>query len=79
MAYPHLKRAIDVTGAAFGLLVLAPVIAGYLRENRRYVTLAVGCTGGKHRSVAMTEEVAKRLSKLPRVVVNVEHRDVGRE
>ena len=32
--------------------------AGYLREGKRFVTLAVGCTGGKHRSVAMAEELA---------------------
>ena len=34
---------------------------GYIREGRRYVTLAVGCTGGKHRSVAIAEELAERL------------------
>ena len=34
---------------------MEPVTAGYLREGRRYVTLAVGCTGGKHRSVAVAE------------------------
>ena len=59
--------------------MLEPVFEGYRTENKHYATIAIGCTGGKHRSVAMTEEVAKRLSKLPRVVVNLEHRDVGRE
>ena len=59
--------------------MLEPVFEGYRTENKHYATIAIGCTGGKHRSVAMTEEVAKRLSKLPRVVVNVEHQDVGRE
>ena len=59
--------------------MLEPVFEGYRTENKHYATIAIGCTGGKHRSVAITEEVAKRLSKLPRVVVNVEHRDVGRE
>ena len=59
--------------------MLEPVFEGYRTENKHYATIAIGCTGGKHRSVAMTEEVARRLSKLPRVVVNVEHRDVGRE
>src|SRR5262249_59122023 len=34
--------------------------AGYLREGKRYLTLAVGCTGGKHRSVTMSEELARR-------------------
>ena len=37
------------------------VAAGYLREGKRFMTVAVGCTGGKHRSVAMTEEIAARL------------------
>ena len=36
--------------------------AGYRREGKRYATIAVGCTGGKHRSVAMTEELARRLT-----------------
>src|SRR5690606_21414664 len=37
--------------------------AGYKREGKRYLTLAIGCTGGKHRSVAISEELANRLSK----------------
>jgi UPF0042 nucleotide-binding protein len=58
---------------------LEPVLAGYQRENKRHVTLAVGCTGGKHRSIAVAEELAKRLRSLPGVAVNVRHRDLGRE
>src|SRR5690606_17806603 len=58
---------------------LTPVLAGYQRENKRHVTLAVGCTGGKHRSVAVVEELATRLKSLPGVAVNVRHRDLGRE
>ena len=38
------------------------VAEGYLREGKRYMTIAVGCTGGKHRSVAMSEEIARRLT-----------------
>lgn len=51
---------------------------GYLREGKRYVTIAVGCTGGKHRSVALAQESARRLaaSGIESVVV---HRDLGRE
>ena len=41
--------------------VLHIVAAGYRREGKHYVTLAVGCTGGKHRSVAMSERLAARL------------------
>jgi len=60
------------------LALLEPMTQGYLREGRSYVTLAVGCTGGKHRSVAMAEELAKRLvsDQLGTLVV---HRDLGRE
>ena len=54
------------------------MIAGYLREGKRYVTLAVGCTGGKHRSVAMAEELGRRLRR-PASDVRVSHRDLGRE
>lgn len=58
---------------------LRPVFAGYERENKRHSTLAIGCTGGKHRSVAMVEQMAQRLSAFPGVVVRVKHRDLGRE
>lgn len=51
---------------------------GYLREGKRYVTIAIGCTGGKHRSVAMTEHLAARLVKQG-VETLVVHRDLGRE
>ncbi|WP_120005182.1 RNase adapter RapZ [Nesterenkonia muleiensis] len=58
---------------------LKPVLDGYRRENKHYATLAVGCTGGKHRSVAISEELSRRLAQLPNVTVNVVHRDLGRE
>jgi UPF0042 nucleotide-binding protein len=58
---------------------LKPVLAGYQRENKRHSTVAVGCTGGKHRSVAMVEALAQRLKELPGVAVRIRHRDLGRE
>lgn len=58
---------------------LRPVLAGYQRENKSHSTVAIGCTGGKHRSVATAIELAKRLSDVPGVAVNVRHRDLGRE
>lgn len=58
---------------------LQPVLEGYRRENKHYGTIAVGCTGGKHRSVAIAEELARRLDQMPNVVVNTIHRDLGRE
>ncbi|MBM7050614.1 MULTISPECIES: RNase adapter RapZ [unclassified Rothia (in: high G+C Gram-positive bacteria)] len=58
---------------------LRPVLDGYRREGKHYATIAIGCTGGKHRSVAVTEELAKRLRTLGTINVNVQHRDMGRE
>ncbi|WP_018640353.1 RNase adapter RapZ [Parafrankia elaeagni] len=51
---------------------------GYVREGKRYLTLAVGCTGGKHRSVAVAEQLGARLAA-DGVGVRVVHRDLGRE
>ncbi|MBP1325249.1 UPF0042 nucleotide-binding protein [Leucobacter exalbidus] len=58
---------------------LTPVLAGFQRENKRHASLAVGCTGGKHRSVATARELADRLAGLPGVSVSLRHRDLGRE
>lgn len=61
------------------IAALAPVLAGFQRENKRHASLAVGCTGGKHRSVATARELADRLAGLPGVSVSLRHRDLGRE
>ena len=58
--------------------VLEGVAEGYRREGKRFMTVAVGCTGGKHRSVAMTEEIARRLSAAG-FEARPTHRDLGRE
>ena len=58
---------------------LEPVLAGYQRENKRHATIAIGCTGGKHRSVAMAKELATFIQGFPGVAVSVKHRDLGRE
>ncbi|SDL16657.1 RNase adapter RapZ [Microbacterium azadirachtae] len=58
---------------------LRPILEGYQRENKSHSTVAIGCTGGKHRSVAMVEELAARLGQIPGVAVTVRHRDLGRE
>jgi len=58
---------------------LQPVLEGYGRENKRHATIALGCTGGKHRSVAIAEELGRRLAALPGIAVSVKHRDLGRE
>ncbi|MGO1184201.1 MAG: RNase adapter RapZ [Micrococcaceae bacterium] len=58
---------------------LKPVLEGYRRENKHYATFAIGCTGGKHRSVAIAEALSHRLGQQPRVMVKTHHRDLGRE
>lgn len=59
--------------------MIDPVITGYERENKRHALIAVGCTGGKHRSVAMTERIASILRERDDTIVTVRHRDLGRE
>lgn len=68
------EEFIDAYAAA-----LAPVLAGYQRENKRHATFAIGCTGGKHRSVAITERLAEKIRDIPGVDVTTKHRDLGRE
>jgi UPF0042 nucleotide-binding protein len=58
--------------------LMRPVTAGYIREGRRYVTIGIGCTGGKHRSVAMSEALAVALGSSD-VATFVVHRDLGQE
>jgi len=58
---------------------LQPVLDGYLRENKHYATIAIGCTGGKHRSVAVSTKLAELLSKNNEYTVTVRHRDLGKE
>jgi UPF0042 nucleotide-binding protein len=62
--------------------VLIQMVPGYLREGKKYVTVSIGCTGGKHRSVAIAEEIAKQLGELKSeftLSAHATHRDVGRE
>jgi len=68
------REFINAYAAAIG-----PVLAGYQRENKRHATIAIGCTGGKHRSVAMARELAGLLQEFPGVAVSLKHRDLGRE
>jgi len=59
--------------------LLGVVIDGYRREGKRYMTVAIGCTGGKHRSVAIAEALADRLQGDAALTVRVLHQDLGRE
>ncbi len=58
--------------------LLALMVPGYVAEGKSYLTIAVGCTGGRHRSVVVIDELAKffRDRRLP---VSVEHRDMDRQ
>ena len=58
--------------------LLTTIAPGYVREGKRQLTLAVGCTGGKHRSTAMSEELARRFRRRG-YHVGVIHRDLGLE
>jgi len=58
------------------------VIPGFVREGKKFITVGIGCTGGKHRSVAVTDELAQRLAdEVSDYSLSVQsiHRDLGRE
>ncbi|NIS10148.1 MAG: hypothetical protein GWO07_15660, partial [Candidatus Dadabacteria bacterium] len=48
----------------------------YILEGKSYLTVAIGCTGGKHRSVVVVEELGKKFKKLN---PNISHRDINKE
>lgn len=73
ISLPETKQFIDLYAQIIGLIE-----GGYLREGKRFLTVAVGCTGGKHRSVAVAEYLGSHLGKNA-VEVSVSHRDLGRE
>jgi UPF0042 nucleotide-binding protein len=57
--------------------LLSMLIPAYVREGKSYLTVAMGCTGGRHRSVVLAEELAGRLAEKG-VATTVFHRDVDR-
>jgi RNase adapter protein RapZ len=73
LGQPGAKKFLDAFVGA-----MQAAMPGFEREGKRFVTLAVGCTGGKHRSVAMAEQIAARLGET-RATIQVVHRDLGRE
>jgi RNase adapter protein RapZ len=54
-------------------------LPGYVQEGKHYLTIAIGCTGGKHRSVALVEHLAAHLRRTSGLPVDVRHRDLGAE
>jgi UPF0042 nucleotide-binding protein len=73
LGQPGAKKFLDAFTEA-----LNTALAGFEREGKRFLTVAVGCTGGKHRSVAMADQLAARLAETG-AGVQVVHRDLGRE
>ncbi|QFQ02392.1 glmZ(sRNA)-inactivating NTPase [Corynebacterium urogenitale] len=69
---PGAKRFLDATEA-----MLETMLDGYREEGKSFLSIAVGCTGGHHRSVAVVEELANRLEN-DGVHVRVSHRDLER-
>lgn len=59
--------------------MLDTMLAGYRHEGKDFITVGIGCTGGHHRSVAVAEEIARRLREEDNVDVNVLHRDIARD
>ncbi|OON28604.1 MULTISPECIES: RNase adapter RapZ [unclassified Micromonospora] len=76
-AYVLGQEGADAFVGTYADLVNATTV-GFEREGKRYLTVAVGCTGGKHRSVAIAEELAARLRHAG-LAANAQHRDLGRE
>ncbi|MBM3719243.1 MAG: RNase adapter RapZ [Actinobacteria bacterium] len=66
----------------FFISTIKSVIPGFVREGKKFITVGIGCTGGKHRSVAVTDELAQRLAaEVSDYSLSVQsiHRDLGRE
>ena len=61
------------------LNLLKFLVPQYVGEGKAYLTIGIGCTGGRHRSVAIAESLKKGLSGIPGVRVRVKHRDIGNE
>lgn len=61
------------------LALLDSSIPGYIAEGKRYLTIAIGCTGGKHRSVCLSELAAKHVAEVHDLPVQLVHRDLGEE
>ncbi len=71
-SFPETKEFVERIRA-----FLQYLIPFYLREGKSYLTVGIGCTGGRHRSVFIAEEIA-RLLKMPNIAVRVRHRDIGK-
>ena len=59
------------------VIILAFVVPYYVSEGKSYLTVAIGCTGGRHRSVMIAERLRRSLAAVPGARVRVRHRDIG--
>jgi UPF0042 nucleotide-binding protein len=53
------------------------VVPRYVAEGKSYLTIAIGCTGGRHRSVMIAERLKKALAGVAGTRIRVRHRDIG--
>ena len=72
MREPAAKRFLDLTTSLLKFL-----LPQYIAEGKAYLTIAIGCTGGRHRSVAMAEALGKSLARMKGVQLRVRHRDAA--
>ena len=81
---PEVVRYLDRSSATHEFLdhtlnLLKFLIPQYVHEGKSYLTIGIGCTGGRQRSVAIAEALRKGLSGIPRVRLRVKHRDIANE
>lgn len=81
---PEVVRFLDKSDAMHEFLdhtqnLLKFLMPQYVHEGKTYLTIGIGCTGGRHRSVAIAESLKKRLSGIPGVRLRVKHRDIANE
>jgi UPF0042 nucleotide-binding protein len=72
--FPETREFLDRTVA-----FLRYLIPHYVGEGKSYLTVSIGCTGGRHRSVAIAEALRRELAGLPSVRLRVKHRDIANE
>ena len=59
--------------------LLGFMVPGFVAEGKSYLTVGVGCTGGRHRSVVIAEDLTRRYADDSRVFVETVHRDIDKQ
>jgi UPF0042 nucleotide-binding protein len=78
----EVRRYLDRSEATADFLrhtlnLLKFLVPQYVKEGKTYLTIGIGCTGGRHRSVAMAEELKKGLGRIEGIQLRVKHRDIA--